>query len=315
MPNILDDRWDLLRADVLSSIFQLYDDSHPLSFYLGRNLHNSRLLMLVTDENPPFVKDLQSIKINSIKRENGSWGLLLTLEDRQLEPMFSLLCLDLIESSRNIHNHENTLQFVMRRLSGWRRLLERGHSKLLKESDVRGLIGELIFLQGLLNKLGFHSALRSWNGPFDASQDFQTSECSWEVKTIRPSASSVFISSELQLQVCISPIHLIVIELIDTDNLDKENSFSINNLVEGIRSILLHDIEAYDLFEERLSHTGYLPRSEYEEFRYRVGEVSTYEVVEGFPCITSETLKLGVHKVKYEIEISKLEKYLIANNF
>ncbi len=40
-------------------------------------------------------------------------------------------------------------------------------------------------------------------------------------------------------------------------------------------------------------------------------ETSTYEVVEGFPCITSEMLATGVGKVRYEIEISECKKYLI----
>lgn len=308
----LSKRWSLLPSGAEDSVFQLFDNTHPLRFYIGKSVETHRVLMLVLGTCPPKVKGMRAINIKSYSREDASWALVLTLQNPVLDPMFSLLCADLISfSNKNFITEDEALDSVLRRLSYWRLLLERESLNLLSESEIRGLYGELLFLERLFDKLGVNAALKSWVGPFDAPQDFQADECFWEIKTIRPSASNVLISSEFQLQVCKSPIYLVVIELIEALNLDVINSLSINSLVDNIRSTLWANIEAFDLFEERLSHTGYSPRSEYDEFKYRVGETSTYEVVEGFPCITSEMLATGVGKVRYEIEISKCKKYLI----
>ena len=311
----LSNRWGLLPFSVEDSIFQLFDSTHPLRFYIGKSIENHRVLMLVVGCCPPKVKSMRAIKIKSYSRDDKTWALVLTLESSVLEPMFSLLCADLINFSRNnFITEDEALVSVLRRLAYWRLLLERETLNLLSESEIRGLCGELLFLLRLFDKLGVNAALKSWVGPYDAPQDFQSDEYSWEIKTIRPSASKILISSEFQLQVSHSPIYLVVIVLIETMNLDEINSFSINSLVENIRSRLWQDVEVFDLFEKKLSQTGYSPRSEYDEFNYKVGDTFTYKVIEGFPCITSAKLASSISKVSYEIEISECKKYLINSS-
>lgn len=308
----LSNRWDSFPLGIEDSVFQLFDKTHPLRFYIGKSVENHRVLMLVVKSRPPTVKGMRVIKIKSYSREDETWALVLTLENPTLEPMFSLFCADLIGFSKNFFgSEEDALLAILRRLSYWRLLLERDSLNLLSENEVRGLWGELIFLKKLFTDLGVNAALKSWVGPFDAPQDFQTDECSWEIKTIRPAAKNVFISSELQLQICKSPIYLVIIELFQTYSLDEANSFSLNSLVEEMKSSLQHDIDACDLFEERLSCTGYMPRSEYDDFKYKVNNAATYEVSEGFPCITSAMLPAGISNVRYEIKISDCEKYRI----
>lgn len=306
-------RWNLLNPSVEQPVFQLFDNTHPLKFYIGKTVENNLFLMLRMNCSPPQVKSMRAIKIKYYhSQEDSTWSLILTLENRNLEPMFSLLCADLITFSKKDYTTEDkTINDVLRRLSYWRLLLEREAFNILSENEVRGLYGELLFLKKLIDHLGLNAALKSWVGPLDAPQDFQTDDCSWEIKTIRPSARNIPISSEYQLQVCKSPIYLVVVELIEVKKTDEIDSFSINGLVENIRSFLWHDVEALDMFEAKLIHTGYSPRSEYDDFKYRAGDILTYEVVEGFPCISNATLAEGLCKVRYEIEISALKKYLI----
>lgn len=308
----LSTRWNLITPSVEQSVFQLFDNTHPLRFYIGKSTAKNLILMLRMGCCPPKIKSMRAIKIETYSQENHTWNLLLTLEKRELEPMFSLLCADLITFSKNDFSTEDkAISAVLRRLSYWRLLLERETLNLLSENDIRGLYGELIFLKRLIDHLGLNAALKAWVGPLEASQDFQTDECSWEIKTIRPSARNVLISSEYQLQVCKSPIYLVVVELIEVKKTDEIESFSINSLVENIRSLLWQDVEALDLFEAKLIHTGYSPRSEYDDFKYRTSDILTYEVAEGFPCISNTNLAEGLCKVRYEIEISALKKYLI----
>jgi hypothetical protein len=101
MSNKLYDRWDTLSAEPLQAVFQLYDASHPLDFYLGKDNEKHKLLLLVSPEEPPAIRDMRAIRIRSFKRDDGKWSLLLVLDSSGLSPMFSMLCADLIESSRS----------------------------------------------------------------------------------------------------------------------------------------------------------------------------------------------------------------------
>lgn len=311
MANRLDNRWDSLVGDPLRAVFQLFDAKHPLDFYIGRDTNQQRLLLLVTEEMPPSIRDMRAVRIKTFKRDDGKWSLLLTLEDTSLVPMFSMLCKDLIESSRNTGlPATGLLSFVLKRLSGWRKLLERGMPDLLSESEIRGLCGELRFLQRLFAQIGKSEAVKSWVGPEQANQDFQAPAAAWEVKTIRPGAHAVTISSEFQLQTVDRRIHLVIFELADS-MLGEVKAFTLNTLVNDIRAELADDHDVSEIFEERLIAAGYLPRPEYDDPVLVERSVGIFEVSTGFPRITPEMLAPGISRVDYEILLDACDEFRI----
>ena len=312
MANKLDARWDALKADPLSAVFQLCDSDHPLDFYIGKDTDKRRLLLLVTPEAPPTIRDMRAISIRTFKRDDGKWSLLLTLDSISLAPMFSLLCNDLVEASRNINfPADKSLSFVLKRLSNWRRLLERGSPDLLSENEIRGICGELLFLQRLFDHLGKSEAVKAWVGPQKADQDFQAPDSAWEVKTIRPGASRVSISSEAQLQVTTRAIHLAVFELAD-GLAHGTGTFTLNTLVDEVRASLSDDHDTSEIFERSLTTAGYVPRPEYDAPSLVEQSLATYAVSAGFPCLTSEVLALGISHVSYDILLSACVAWRIA---
>lgn len=312
MHNELIRRWGLLQSTIEQPVFQLFDHTHPLKFYIGKSVNSNLFLMLKMKFRPPKIKSMRAIKIEIYSQGDDDWSLLLKLENLELEPMFALLCADLITFSKSDNSDEkDAINSILRRLSYWRLLLEREVFNLLSEGAIRGLFGELFFLSKLIKKNDLSSSLKAWVGPLNASQDFQTDDCAWEVKTIRPTADYVQISSEWQLDISKLPVHLVIIVLFEVNKTDNVISFSLNGLVESIRSILMDDIEASDLFEQKLTAVGYSPRSEYDDFKYKIKDILTYEVVDGFPCVSQKKLAKGIVNVKYDLEISELEKYRI----
>lgn len=309
MANRLDDRWDTLAADPLHAVFQLFDASHPLDFYLGKDSEKHKLLLLVTPEEPPVIRDMRAIRIRSFKRDDGKWSLLLVLDSMALSPMFSMVCEDLIESSRNsgLLAHQS-LCYVLRRLSNWRQLLERGLPDLLSENEVRGLCGELLMLRRLLIHIGKDTAVRAWVGPKGADQDFQTHNAAWEVKTIQSGAFSVTISSEAQLQTTSRTLFLVVIELAASEH-NAPDSFSLNSLVEDIRVLLGDDPDLIDFFENTLVTAKYVSRSEYSIPILRAPSLQLFSVDGDFPRITVNQISLGISQVKYELSLNACEKY------
>lgn len=312
MANKLDARWDALKSDPLSAVFQLYDADHPLDFYIGKDTDKRRLLLLVTPEEPPTIRDMRAISIRTFKRDDGKWSLLLTLDSFSLAPMFSLLCDDLIEASRNTGlPADKSLSFVLKRLSNWRRLLERGSPDLLSENEIRGICGELLFLQRLFDHLGKSEAIKAWVGPQKADQDFQAPASAWEIKTIRPGASRVTISSESQLQVTTRVIYLAVFELADCVA-DWTNAFTLNTLVDNVRASLAEDHDNSELFEERLITAGYVSRPEYDAPSLVERSLAIFSVNTGFPCITREMLAPGISHVGYDLLLSACDNFRIA---
>ena len=309
MANRLNDRWDGIAADPLHAVFQLFDASHQLDFYLGKDNEKHKLLLLVTQEEPPAIRDMRAIRIRSFKRDDGKWSLLLALDSSVLSPMFSMLCEDLIESSRNtgLPAHQS-LGYVLRRLSNWRQLLERGLPDLLSENEIRGLCGELLTLRRLFIHVGKSVAVRAWVGPKGADQDFQTHNAAWEVKTIQSSATSVTISSESQLQTTFRTLYLVVIELAESVH-NAPDSFSLNTLVEEIRTSLSGDPDSRDIFENTLNKAKYVSRSEYSipSLSERIHHL--FSVHGDFPRITDNQISIGLSHVKYELSLNACEKF------
>jgi hypothetical protein len=308
MPTDLEARWSALIPDMERPVFQLYDAEHPLRFYVGRENSGERLLLLVTGERPPALRDLRAIRLRTYRREDGTWSLLLALGSDELSPVFSLLCNDLIESSRLAKTDAAALGLVLRRLANWRRLLERGGHDLLGENEIRGLCGELLCLNNLVTRLGKLEAVKAWVGPKGADQDFQAPDDAWEVKTIRPDAQKILIASERQLFSSSRAIELVVIEL-GEKNERTVDSFTLNELVASMRSALADDLEASDLFEERLSAAGYILRAEYDSPNLAVASIRKFSVRDGFPCITPTMLPAGVSQAGYQILLTACEPF------
>jgi hypothetical protein len=309
MANRLNDRWDAIAADPLHAVFQLFDACHQLDFYLGKDNEKHKLLLLVTPEEPPAIRDMRAIRIRSFKRDDGKWSLLLVLDSAGLSPMFSMLCEDLIESSRNTGlPADQSLGYVLRRLSNWRQLLERGLPDLLSENEVRGLCGELLTLKRLFIHVGKSDAVRAWVGPKGADQDFQTHNAAWEVKTIHPGATSVTISSESQLQTTSRTLFLVVIELAESGH-NAPDSFSLNTLVEDIRTSLSDDPDSRDIFENTLISAKYVSRSEYSIPSLSERLLQLFSVHGDFPRITGNQISIGLSHVKYELSLNACEKF------
>ena len=309
--NNLDARWEALHGDSFNAVFQLYDAIHPLDFYIGKSQNGHRLLLILCAEAPPVLRDMRAVRIQTFKRDDGKWSLLLTLEKEQLAPMFSLLCADLIESSRNLPTDmAGQLNFVLKRLANWRRLLERGTPALLSEAEIRGLCGELLFLRTLCTVIGDSAAVDSWVGSLNADQDFQTPTQAWEIKTIRPSSITVTISSAVQLQTDLRSVQLVVYELADsTSNLP--DSFSLPDLVEQMRLVLAADFDAEQVFEERLAAAGYMPHVEYASYQLVCLAISAYQIRDDFPRITPAHVSPAISAVQYDLLLDQCSQYRI----
>ena len=308
----LEARWNSLSPDPEKDVFQLFDPAHPLSFYIGRDTVGQQLLLLVTKEKPPASKQYKAIQFLTFKRTDGKWSMLFKLSSIELTPVFAIMCDDLIESSRDIENPKQPVAFLMKRFANWQRLLERGHTGLLEPFELRGLMGELIFMERfVIPLLGIEGAVRAWVGPVEADQDFQFGTHAWEVKSIYPDARTVQIASENQLSSASRAIELVAVCLEDRSDLTDE-AFTPNDLVRTIRRVLEHDISVSELFEQKLASAGFVVRPEYESKIFFARAIDRYRVEGKFPRVIRESLTPGISHVAYELAMEPCKPYLVT---
>lgn len=242
--------------------------------------------------------------------------LLVLAADRQLqlvlEPagdweMFHALCLDLLSASNEGCDEAAALQLLMSRLLRWQKFLSKGTGKLLDEREVRGLIGELLFLRDYLVAAVGTAAVEYWQGPLGLPQDFVFAGRLVEVKTFAAGSDpSVRITSAEQLTSNDVPLFLHLVCLVRQDD-----GLNLPDLVDDLRRHIVANHAAVESFEDKLLTMGYVDLPEYRAMSYVVTSVSDYQVHDGFPRLTTEHIPSGVVDVSYSIRLADMRPFAV----
>lgn len=299
-----DQRWDEIGVPGELPAFQRVDDCHPLDFYLGRDVTGEWILLLVTDRQPPASQHFRAIHVISRFRHDGRWALMFQLKRPELAKIFSHLCEDLVESSRTLQDPQKAVSFVMARFGRWQKLLERGRSGLLDLHELRGLLGELLFLEQIaIPEHGIEAAISGWVGPQGADQDFVFDVRRVEVKTARQGADTVRISSAEQLDLVGQPLSLAVVVLDDVGDTAGGDSFDALELVRRLRRRIESVPAVLEKFEDNLLSAGFLEREEYSGYRFLFYRIRLFGVAGEFPRIVRSRLPVGIGTVAYELRL------------
>ena len=284
-------------------------EASPLDVYWARN-HEGRYIFLVKMKSAAVeferLPRLRGIEIQWISSEKLLQLVLGSAGDWE---MFHVLCLDLLESTRSSQSEEEAVHTVVTRLVRWQRLLSKGGPRVLGEREIRGLIGELLFLrEDLFPRFG-KLAAASWIGPDGHPQDFAIGGVIVEVKTHSAGDTPfVMISSPDQLWSEHVPLYLHVISLAP----DSSGAVCLPELVEELTRRLESDPPLLDQFEGRLEKLGYINLPEYRERRFAVTSCSNYFVGSGFPMLIPSVIPVGVDDVKYSIRLDAIERFRAA---
>jgi hypothetical protein len=244
----------------------------------------------------------------SVSYYRNDHQLQLVLNDRSDWEIFVVLCQDIIQASDHAVTSSDLMESIVARLVRWQHLLSRGPRRILDEHEIRGLIGELLFIHDqVLPRFGGR-AIEYWQGPDRLPQDFVIGKYLFEVKThLVGDAPKVSIASPAQLWSGGTPLFLAVISLAHCAR-NAPAAVTLPGLVEALTTQLTGQPQL-EVFEARLADFGYVPFPEYSELAYCPGPVSWYEVIEGFPRIDFDALVDGVDNVRYAIRIDACERF------
>lgn len=227
--------------------YQRVDSTHPIPLYIGLDSTAQFSLFCVTQTLP--TKSPVSSRIISVfvgKRQDGSYGITFSLADHTYLDHFICFCADMIRASRSIKDLHKSADFISSRYVQWQKAFAKNNDGLLSPSEIKGLIGEMSFLQSsMIPKYGEELALSSWCGPEMSDRDFECSDTWYEVKSTVSGSPTVTISSVEQLDTN-RVGHLVVIYLDKTSPADA-GALTLNRMYRTLRESLSSELLAQKL--------------------------------------------------------------------
>jgi hypothetical protein len=302
----IEELWSLLRREAAGAQRRI-DSTHPLDLYADFEQPDRPGLVLFCEERPHDAPSLKAIGIERRQRQDGLWSLRIFLAEPRLLAVFAELCRDIIEFTRSRIDPAHPSGPILSRIERWRNLFQE-QSPGLSRSQLRGLIGELLVVEGSLPTLGPDEAVSSWTGPLGTDQDFRLPDGSKiEVKAIDRDAHNVMINGLGQLDGGGDPLRLVVVRLEDTGR-DATDAITTSRLVARLRTRLVDAPEALRAFETMLGFAGWNDNSDTDAVAVRVHRMDQYEVSAAFPRLTTATVPTAVLDASYTIALPPVER-------
>lgn len=284
----------------------LADKSNILEFYWAKDTFGNFLFVLSAPSE--IIPNAKIPKLQGIDIGIGKYGrnnqMIFLLEEKENKDIFYTLCMDLLSSTRELHDAEYAVNTVLHRLDKWQHFLK-NRRRIVDKRQLRGLAGELLFLKNyLLKKYTAEEALSFWKAPLQSVHDFEFSSFSIEVKT-KSSVNSIHISSFEQLFSELDYLLLYVATLNDSTP-KTSKAFNIYTLINDIKT-LISDTVLEERFENLLIQYGFMGLEEYRDYWFLFVSDEFYEVAEGFPRITE--LPEGVENLTYRVNLEKCKAF------
>lgn len=288
-----------------------FDDIEKFDIYAGVDSSEFILLAIGVHSRPPNV-DLESSSLDYFRqqRQDGSWLMVLRLMGRGLSTVFGPLCQDLVDASASVVGESALISLFKDRLLLWKKLFMRSGDGLLKNHEIKGLVGELLFLESLIvqDKKDSLEAVTGWVGPLAADQDFLFSEAAFEIKSVNPSAETVCIASLGQLD-CLVPLVLVRMALRSCRPEDS-GAVGLNSVTARIEGAIASSPEALRVFKDRMLEAGYVEHDFYDTVLFRAEAINRYRVEADFPRIVSSMVVKGVTSASYEISLDSMHPFM-----
>jgi hypothetical protein len=290
-----------------TNIFTRISPLHIIDLFMGLDDHGRYAIKYRGHFNPESkIKSVAGIEVNQYHNEDFN-TLQFSLTHIDNKELFFTFCEDIIETTRIITDKRNAYKIILDRYFSWKKMFA-APKKLLSESEIMGLIGELLFLRDyLFEKYGKGEALRSWSGQELTHKDFSYNDKWYEIKAIHSGKDSVKISSLEQLQ-SINDGELVVFSLEKMS--PTYDGIKINKLTLNILNSLELDSQK-DMFLSTVLSQGFTFDENYDEYVYALISMSRYKVNASFPKLTREDVNEAILRVNYDLSLAILTNYLI----
>lgn len=306
--------WAAINKPATDLNVRLVDEQHPLNLFWGVDsksrysfAYDAPIAALPQKRSLPSLSGMEIYVAHQATRGK----LVLILQNNSDWEIFHALCSDLVRATASVKGETSASAIILRRLQRWQELLRKNRPQILTAEEIKGLMGELLFLrEPLAAVFGYDDAITAWRGPENGPQDFAIHDTAIEIKCQSGGSKPVVRVSSAE-QLCPQlPIGYLVVYTLARQSAEDPDALTLNTLVAGIRTALTEvSVASRERFEDLLYMAGFILREEYDEFRFSVVAVKCYLLTEGFPLILSSTLAPGVESVSYSIRLANCTKF------
>lgn len=209
------------------------------------------------------------------------------------------------------HSGEGAASLVLQRVLAWQTFFSRRDDGIGPERAA-GLFAELEVLRELLAPtIGSSAAVSAWHGPDPALQDFQFTQFAIEVKSFRGNGPGhLTISSERQLDVTgAGELFLAYLRL---DQRADGRGITLADQVERTAACVDDSFYASDLLGQQLLTAGWHESvADVRTETYEVRSKEIFAVRPEFPRLVPTDLPPGIGGVRYAVDRSAIEDFLI----
>lgn len=292
---------------------RINDVSHLHCYAATNHITGQHLYIMSVSKNVeiPELKNyrFKGVAIFSVKTEEF-WELNIYLLDADLKDIFSLFIQNIIDDISDSVTEKEALTKTLNVVSKWKKLFDKINFNGLSIEQQKGLIGELLFINHLLDCQKSSSIiLDAWTGPDFEDKDFVFGANGIEVKLTSSKYPKIKITNEGQLDSQnLNELFLILYTVEDV----KVNGFTLNSLINQTQQKLSVNVDQLKFFHERLMLLGYLEDDkEYYNKMYSLKSIHSYYISEEFPKIIKNQLPVGVYNTSYFVELSAVEDFRI----
>lgn len=290
------------------------DEILSLNCYAATNLITGQHIYIMSISKVVKIPELKNYRfkgvvIFSIEVEE-SLELNIYLLDNSLKDIFSLFVQNILEEVADIIDENEAVARTLIVVSKWKKLFDKINFGGLGIEEQKGLIGELLFFNFLLdNQISPSSIISAWTGVDYKDKDFVFGWTGLEVKMTTSKHPKITITSERQLDT--QNLNDLFLILYTTEEV-KENGFSLNSLVDQIRQKIYSNPDHLNIFNQGLLDLGYADneRDHYGAL-YSHKRTFCFTIADDFPKIVKSQLPLGVYDTSYSIELSAAENFIV----
>ena len=254
--------------------WKLVDANHPICLYVGKDENGLYAMEYVGD----FIvnkkiKSSSVISINHYKTPTGEKSIVFSLVDNRWMNQFITFCNDVCKQTENLQkNSSKGYEAVCNAYFVWQKMFK-GQSDILGESEIKGLIGELLYLKDfIIPEYGPTRSIEAWSGTDKTRKDFSIDNTWYEIKTIDVGKPTVKITSIEQLDSSTEG----TLAVFQVEKMAPSfNGVNLNSLAESIITMFT-SIQDKDVFISKLNKAGYFPDTDYEEYVYDVKDLTEY---------------------------------------
>lgn len=293
------------------------DEFPHLSCFAATNHITGQHLYIMAVANNVTIPELKNYRFKGVEiytlqsDTENKIELYIYLLDNDLKDIFSLFIQNILEEIEKSVTESEAIKTTLNVVSKWKKLFDKINFNGLSLEQQKGLIGELLFLNTLLDdEKTIANALNSWTG---AEQDFQAKDFTLgsvgvEVKFTASKQPRIKVSNERQLDAeNLSDLFLI---LYSTEAV-KDNGISLNSIIEQTREKISNE-EERSVFNAKLQLNGYFDDDKEHYGRmYSLKRTFVFNVTSDFPKIIKGQLPLGIYDTSYSIEISAVENFSV----